>query len=306
MAEYTPIPAFKGQLIFTTAYTYTKAKIHEFLDGVANDPAKYGAPVDRKAHFELLRTCIKDLDFPDGKIYKQDEPKQQILRKLNQVLLDPTIPILWIRKQQPYFIIFDLLGVFLSLMGPAPSNATAKNYYLPLVVIYSKWCTLISPETNQSPTITQITWTKEKDQFYPFLGASSRGYAYGTEGPPAAWTALVQTTRHGYIKGSGVLPAKYQNFGTSPGIEQDAVNGTNFGNCAETYPFLYILADKTLPINNAFGIAFKTAKVTAPAYNGATFWHKRKGGRLPPCINCKDLIKYFGGTDDTIKNFDLA
>ncbi|KAF9223280.1 hypothetical protein BS17DRAFT_131870 [Gyrodon lividus] len=302
MADFQPILAFNGRFDFTVAYTWEKPAIHEFLDNVAEDPVAYGAPEDRQAEIQLLRTYIKALDFPNGEIYRQDEPYQQILRKLNEFALDPTDPIPWLRHQEPFFIIFDLLGVFLSLMGPAPTTGTAptpKNYFLPLLVVYAKWCTKLAPETNQCPTVVQVTWSTDNDTLYPFLGASARGYAHGTEGPPQQWTSLVQETRHGHL--NGILQAPYTNFGTSPGIAEDAENGTNFGNCAETYPFLYVLGDNAL-LANSYGIAYKPSKTTRPVYEGARFWHRTRGGMLPPCINCQRLITWYGAAEE---RFDL-
>ena len=42
-----------------------------------------------------------------------------------------------------YSTMADLLGLFLSLIGPAPIRATKRNCYLPLTAIYCRWSKVI-------------------------------------------------------------------------------------------------------------------------------------------------------------------
>ena len=167
-------------------------------------------------------------------------PAQQILRKDQKTpALEPTKKIPWTINNisEEYFIIFDLLGVFLSLMGPAPTAGTAptaKNYFLPLVVVYAKWCTVLSRSKGFRPTIAQITWSTKDSKIYSFLGSSVGGFV-----KEQAWIDLVGKTRHAYL--STILKAPYTAYGQSPVRTANKGAGTNFGNCGETYPFLYVL-----------------------------------------------------------------
>jgi hypothetical protein len=193
------------------------------------------------------------------------QPTQQILRKEKPPhTLEPTRKISWSGSEtsEEYFIIFDLLGAFLSLMGPVPTTGTivptATNFFLPLAVVYGRWCGKLAPENRAraqfTPTVAQITWSEEGNgkPWYFFLGTSSRGW-YISDGkrpkPDKKWADLVKRTRHGYLH--RILEAqhddtRYRNYGQSPSLDDDSNAGTNFGNCGETYPFLYVLASVNL------------------------------------------------------------
>lgn len=136
-----------------------------------------------------------------------------------------------------------MLGLFLSLMGPAPTNATRKNYFLPLVVVYARWCIALSPGSGLAPTVAQITWVTKSNRQYPFLGASAKGFAPG-RGP---WSNLVKQKRHCVV--SGLLRLPYTAYGDSPTLDLQGKPGWNMGNCGETYPFLYLLTSV-----NAFSV----------------------------------------------------
>ena len=175
-------------------------------------------------------------------------PEQQILRKDDKTpTLDPTKQIPWTINtiSEEYFIIFDLLGVFLSLMGPAPTTGTAptaKNYFLPLVVVYAKWSRALARSKAFAPTVVQITWSSEDSgsTWYSFLGSSAAGFV-----KDPTWKDLVGKTRHDYL--SGILsPSDWPTYGHSPARDANKDAGTNFGNCGETYPFLYILGSVDL------------------------------------------------------------
>lgn len=202
-------------------------------------------------------------------------------------------------------------------MGPAPANATPKNYFLPLVVVYARWCSALARSASVRPTVTQITWAKNGDgqPWHFFLGSSSAGFNKS----PAAYKLLVGATRHSYLH--RILQAPWTAFGRSPARDAHNNAGTNFGNCAETYPFLYILGcvgislsnlpygsrnllhrDQTLK-NNSFGIAFHVASATHAAYNGENYW--RRGPMMPPCDpNCQQLMSWYG-VSSRLQHFEL-
>jgi hypothetical protein len=42
-----------------------------------------------------------------------------------------------------YWVLFDLLGLFLLTVGEAPIGATKRNFYLHLTAMYGLWCSAI-------------------------------------------------------------------------------------------------------------------------------------------------------------------
>jgi len=150
-----------------------------------------------------------------------------------------------------YWSPYDLLGLFLSLMGRAPTDAKKWNFHLPLTAVYGRWCSQIAgrkPNGGAGPTpaIFQCTWHKvdgEDNEF--FLGASLGGYEWDKAKEVGNWKIVLQTARFNLIRDTGVLQSDIApdggvwSFGRSPIIlKNDGLTGTNFGNCAETYPFL--------------------------------------------------------------------
>lgn len=178
-------------------------------------------------------------------MYKKYSPYQQLLRTANAV--HPTRSIPWTNgKAETFFIIFDLLGIFISLMGvpPTTQTLTETNYALPLVVLYGKWCRQLAQSVKFTPTVAQITWATSQDgkTFHPLLGTSAGGFGIKSE-----WKEIVRKARWAYL--GAIMKHPYNEYGYSPergpkgsAPEKMKQAGTNFGNCGETYPFLYILA----------------------------------------------------------------
>lgn len=84
-----------------------------------------------------------------------------------------------------YFNPYDLLGLFLSLLGPAPPGATGKNFYLPLAIVLARWCSQIGGPRARGkgplPFMLQCTWVESRAQRCPFfLGTSLGGYDWET------------------------------------------------------------------------------------------------------------------------------
>jgi hypothetical protein len=62
-----------------------------------------------------------------------------------------------------YWSPYDLLGLFLSLMGSAPAGATKRNFYLPMTAVYGRWCRQIAGSLPHNgicdiPFMFQCTW----------------------------------------------------------------------------------------------------------------------------------------------------
>lgn len=88
---------------------------------------------------------------------------------------------------------YDLLGLFMSLICPAPANATRENFYIPLTAVYGKWCYKIGPPNHNGnkirfPSMLQCTWN---DQSGFFHGSFVRG--------------LTDKNPHGILVSVGIL-----------------------------------------------------------------------------------------------------
>ena len=153
-----------------------------------------------------------------------------------------------LRNGHDYWSPYDLLGLFLSLMGPAPNGATKRNFYLPMTAVYGRWCRQIAGNTPRNgirdpPYMFQCTWCIPFDnsgrptQF--FLGSSLAGYDWRS-GLTGTWEAVLRHARFALVDGPRLRQAGH-DFDNSPVIERRGENGTKFGNCAETYPFMNLL-----------------------------------------------------------------
>lgn len=174
------------------------------------------------------------------------------------------------KDQLEFWSPHDLLGLFLSLMGPAPAGANKRNYFLPLTAVYGRWCAKIAGRgargfeptsgrivqgVSDPPTVFQCTWEgneKRLDQRF-FLGASLAGYNWNLN-ETGQWENTLKMGRYNVLKERASLEPEY-SFERSPnriklippekpggpveyGIDP---TGTRFGNCGETYPFVVML-----------------------------------------------------------------
>ncbi|KAF4439604.1 hypothetical protein F53441_12530 [Fusarium austroafricanum] len=260
-------------------------QIFAFLDRVAQDPVNNGvtAPAEVLGH---IRDRIRTLSLgaphdPQPEFDRGDcDPRQHIYRRENQDWdIDRAhnskfrIPIDWNHQfaadtpERIYWSPFDLLGLFLSLCGPAQPNADKENFYLPLTAMYSRWCRVIG--TKRAPPIQvngsrvtgvgdpsyyhQCTWDPHTRQF--FLGASLAGYEWMDVNIVGQWeTGRPENEEHpdpNHNIRKGLRWSRYEilknnflafgySFDTSP-VRAKNPTGQRFGNCAETYPFMEML-----------------------------------------------------------------
>jgi hypothetical protein len=177
-----------------------------------------------------------------------------------------------------YWSHYDLLGLFLSLMGPAQNGATKKNFFVPLTAVYARWCYVIGgkgtrttgegdtkkKETvgsgfGQSPTIHQCTWRESKGEaggYEFFIGASLAGD--NKQATSGSWDKRVKMGRFNLLSNfnniaartwdskvgpdhTGPIPQVRWHYDNSPGITEEGTMMNRFGNCGETYPFLQML-----------------------------------------------------------------
>jgi hypothetical protein len=110
-------------------------------------------------------------------------------------------------RTAPYWSLADLLGLFLTKLGPAPSDANAPNFFLPLIALYVLWTKILlkpslgkvnqmdyadhpgkeldgefprSPITAKEPQMYQCTWATADGGTgglaHFALGSSTSGY----------------------------------------------------------------------------------------------------------------------------------
>lgn len=63
-------------------------------------------------------------------------------RKIVYTYLDQPLALRYKGEQFPVNTAYDVLGRILSVCGPGPPGATAKNYSLPMIALYSKRCSV--------------------------------------------------------------------------------------------------------------------------------------------------------------------
>ncbi|KLO97400.1 Uncharacterized protein LW93_3378 [Fusarium fujikuroi] len=226
-----------------------------------------------------------------GVIDKDFEPPQHIYRRLTQEEKTAQNQKTWAKievnpdsgwrhnypyrpgvVELPYWSHYDLLGLFLSLMGPAQPNSDRYNFFLPLTAVYTHWAFTIGGSRNVGdirersvqaigfrpqpghgppPTIFQCTWIEGSDSNVDFsLGASMGGHNYGTRRDLGDWGTKLQKTRFALLNDwNSIKTSKWKNqkkqdvlfsFEDSPSIDSGR-SKTKFGNCGETYPFVHLL-----------------------------------------------------------------
>lgn len=190
-----------------------------------------------------------------------DKPKPAGASKFS--VLAKESPHYWSKQdvKRPYWNPYDLLGLFLSKMGPAPGHGAADmhNFYLPLTAVYARFCQWIAgnmePATvpPEDPTkrkkgpkgkgvgdpsyFYQCTWDPTTGDF--FLGATLAGYAYGGGNETGTWEETLRLKRYDLLNNFHQFPGTWE-YPAAPTHEIQQKT-TRFGNCGETYPYLEML-----------------------------------------------------------------
>lgn len=219
---------------------------------------------------------------------------------------------------QPYWNMWSLLGLFLSLKYKAPQFATKSNYFARLTAIYGWWCRLLTTgaASKTQPAMLQCTWQRRRDSYFDFvLGHSSEGIRGGVP-----WQKVVQKQSYDLLNRS-VEPL--WSFIRSPIKDRDGPSGTPFGNCAETYAFmalmkymnlLYTKSPLKTPTNlgairpgrsaNAVeGFALRQEYFRkAPKDDHSFRFSDAKAENADPCLNCEELLRIYQ-VDDVESRF---
>lgn len=157
-----------------------------------------------------------------------------------------------------YWCIYDLIGLFLGLLGNAPLAADRNNFFLPLTAVYARWCTRLAgkldntashqgetPGKGEVPAMFQCTWRDRQDgkAKWFLLGASMAGDKFAKDNSGKDWKKTLQMQRFNMLVRH--LKPKLVGQDDFDKTEPDKkANGTGnrWGNCAETYPLVHCLA----------------------------------------------------------------
>jgi len=286
---------FRGKLDFRDLYRYKTLDVIKFYTKVAQDPKEYGVPPAYHAEFPKAVKLLENFSDPAAplKVFTKQQGSIQVLDPKTFQYADNKITL---------YTVYDLLGYLLSVIGPAPVEATRENYYIPLLAAYSKQCSEFAGNIKRAPYMTQITYFDKLAEETPALlsidvpddlsKAPDLNTALGASigGPPQIKRA-VQEARYTFIQTySGV---------TLPGPDVSLIDGIpkgqRFGHCAETYPLTLLLSGRKMDpglVACFSGLALETEAVQDMSdYKlEALLEHMRN-----PCQNCQHLIKLYQG-----------
>ncbi|PKX94865.1 uncharacterized protein P174DRAFT_479810 [Aspergillus novofumigatus IBT 16806] len=243
-----------------------------WLNGCVDFPWRNAANL-RLIHVDIMRLCR-----PDGPGYLVPPPPQNLDRNAHPNW-PSSLARFWLIKSAndgvEYWALPDILGLFMSSLGRAPTAASKRNFYLPLTAVYGQWCIkLIRKGIRTWPRVFQCTST-EDEEFY--LGASRGGFT--PDRRIGSWLAVLDRARYGIIR-SPLLQLTNWSQAWAPTIRARGRERRRlFGRCAETYPVHKLLM---LALCNSY-------IHLAPSYDD------RLSGRIweslwDPCDNCRVLI----------------
>ncbi|KAK5996412.1 hypothetical protein PT974_01746 [Cladobotryum mycophilum] len=321
------LPAFgskPGEKWFETAYNWDIDQIYQWLEDVMN--GKTGGP---RALDPGVQTSL-----PDGVNYDDPnlQPRSHFPRSANEEWGDGTDQtkskwrlIEWPNKygrgpknaevRIPYFSPYDLLGCFLSLLGPAPQAANKYNYFLPLTAVYGRWCSRIAgkalgayhypnPGSGMGtwPFMFQCTWHDDRStnpQKWFFLGSALSGDPFLPH-ETGTFKSVVQGRRFHMLYSSLMIRGmvRENDYENQKAPDQVKPNGTGkpFGNCAETYPFAEKMFSDKNKNKNLYGLALQRDYMRDHTVNqydllrNGVVWNNLTA----PCMNCAYLIHKSG------------
>ncbi|KAJ9190874.1 hypothetical protein DTO164E3_9136 [Paecilomyces variotii] len=298
--------AFNGTLDLRAAYSYNAGQVESFLQDVCSNPATYAVPANVQTELQRIRREILRLRSPNGPDYASATltPNQHIHRTLNPAWPPSRQPVIVSKfkvgghahSNLNYWGIFDLLGLFLSTIGGAPTGASKRNFYLPLTAVYGKWCAAVGDRT---PYMYQCTWRQrcgQADEF--FLGSNLAGYD-APKPSTGTWLYVMRRARFRPLNDEPFKLTGYDFVHAPARRGPQAYNRQRFGTCAETYPFLRLLKGHNPTRETCHGLALQRDFTTAAQYEdnlSGSAWTRVRD----PCPNCQVLIRLYGGN---LQNF---
>lgn len=182
--------------------------------------------------------------------------------------------------------LYDLVGWIFSVTGNTPADATAANYYYPLIVLYCQWCRTLCGKVEKEPQMVQITWFPQGSAIRVCIGGN-------LDRPKKLRKDIARMNRFGMLLAHGLaqedeVEKRYTDDG-----------GQLIGHCAETFPMLFIksLKDKvTLP--DVRGVAVKPFEAlgegVANKFAVPDTVPLRQQLLEDPCKNCKVVLPRLG------------
>ncbi|OTB15547.1 hypothetical protein K445DRAFT_301010 [Daldinia sp. EC12] len=288
------------------------------------------------------------LIIPNGFEYVNDRapPKSHFPRKLNpawpKVVNKLDDPVKFILLNWPinhkgalekatearWWNPYDLLGLFISILGPAPSTADKNNYFLPLTAVYARWCSRVAGRATESwewnprgdgvgdwPYMFQATWKPIGKEIYFFVGSSVAGDDWienVKRGEDASkrvgkWRRAVQRSRFNmFHKSLQMKLFDINTFDTSP-VQNNKNTKSNqpYGNCGETYPFVFsIRSSNNIDLK---GLALQRDFMMKQSL--ASYDDYLKGSKTylcGPCDNCRTLIEAAGALPKNFGGYQAA
>ncbi|KAI0852451.1 hypothetical protein F5Y00DRAFT_273075 [Daldinia vernicosa] len=320
------LKAFGEEDFFRTAFNYDLDKIKKWMEDCLVGNA--GGDQTKKPEVQKQLKDVKDkldrLILPKGEdfIKKELAPKSHFLRVLNtewsasakdymakfelgywpinyQGVLERSISVRW---WNPY----DLLGLFISILGPAPGTANRNNYFKPLTAVYARWCSRIAGYARKWkppgdgagdwPYMFQVTWKLVGDKNYFFLGSSIAGDNWKTS-EVGQWIKEVQRQRF-YMLHDSLLRVDLfkRDFNKTPvKLDTNTLANHSFGNCGETYPFIFSVRGTRDNNRTLEGLALSRNFMMSQSLDSYDTYLKAKNTNLSgPCGNCKQLISRAG------------
>ncbi|KAI1468604.1 uncharacterized protein F4812DRAFT_470495 [Daldinia caldariorum] len=345
------LAAFGEPNFFRDAFNYDLGKIKAWMDDCV--AGKKGKPQtdsqEVRDQLKRVQNFFNVLIVPNGFEYVNAAapPKSHFPRKLNpawpKVANKDNDPVKFILLHWPikykgalekpidvkWWNPYDLLGLFISILGPAPKTAGKNNYFLPLTTVYARWCSCVAGHAPDSrdwdprgdgvgdwPYMFQATWKPMGDKIYFFLGSSVAGDDWQEvtrkgQDPNLTvgkWRRAVQRSRFDMFYNSLQMKL-FQNteFDSSP-VQSNKNTRSNqpYGNCGETYPFTFSIRSS----NNADlnGLALQRDFMMKQSLASYDEYLKGRNYLCGPCDNCRTLIKAagadpvkFGGKKDQSK-----
>ncbi|KAG2038186.1 hypothetical protein BDR03DRAFT_1010118 [Suillus americanus] len=188
--------------------------------------------------------------------------------------------------------LFDLVGWIFSVTGETAKDATAANYYYPLVILYCQWCRTLCANVKKEPQMVQITW---------FTQGSTKRVCIGSnlDQPKAARKEVARTKRFDRLL-KDKLAEEDERLKSYVGD-----GGQFIGHCAETFPVLFIksLGNK-VTLADTRGVAVKPFEALMAANKFVIPDKKvRKDLLQDPCNNCKVVLPRLGNIN--LDNFSI-
>jgi hypothetical protein len=220
----------------------------------------------------------------------------------------------------PFWSPLDLLGLFLSSMGPAPVGATKRNFFLPMTAMFARWCRQL---VRKGPFMSNCTWESENGPAKFFLGASltvgvslTGGSLDSFQSADGIWISVIQRERYklmahgersavvGWLEFQPLSPVGDQPEGDthrklcrmlslSPSA---SVSSSSFESCLDIICNMWWITVRGYGGNNenVHGISLQYKGVRPPTYQDSLsgeMWRRV----ADPCKNCQELIRLHGG-----------